>query len=348
MSVKMKAFLFIVVLVMGTGLFYLTTLGFFRSQDDYSWVLLSEAPPIGEHAAPLVSIVFFNENEGIAISPITVDKTNDGGKSFTSVHNWDYDGFSEIVLSKGQLWIVGAYKNKPRILQTDSRGFSWNNWKTINFTKSVSDSLNKKFDLFRDICFDGANDAWVVGDRGIVKITQESDTWAASDIFPTEHDMYGVLCSKSGEIWAVGNSSSVYRYKRGWEKIEVGGVNKEYDFHRIVSFGNEIWILGGRLVGDTDKHFRGILLKSKDGGQNWIEKTPRSALFLNDIFIHNKKGWLIGNRGEIYSTLNRGDLWKREKSPTKNDLINIFSLDAENTWIVGGRGTVLKYQNPSE
>jgi len=343
----MKVFL-LIILISGIGLFYLTSFVGGRSQDEHRWVLLSEAPPIGEHAASLVSILFFNKNEGISISSITVDKTNDGGKSFTPVHNWDYDGFSALVRSKGQLWIVGSYKDKPRILQTGSRGFSWNNWKPLNFAKPVSDDLNKKFDYFRDICFDGANNAWVAGDRGIIKITQENHTWAVSDIFPAKYDMYEVLCSKSGEIWAVGENSTVYRHKGGWEKIEIGGIEKEYDFHRIVSFDNEMWILGGRLVGDKDTYFRGILLKSKDGGQTWVDKTPRSADFLNDIFIYNKKGWLVGNGGEIYSTSTGGDSWRREKSPTKNDLIRIFFLDNENMWIVGGRVTVLKYQGSFE
>ena len=65
---------------------------------------------------------------------------------------------------------------------------------------------------------------------------------------------------------------------------------------------------------------------------------------LNDIYIKDSNGWLVGTDGSLYSTRNGGNSWNKESSPTQNDLIKLFPLDSQNIWAVGERLSVLKYQ----
>ncbi len=347
MKISINLFiLFITIIITVTGSYCPSSLFESKDHKGSGWTLLSEAPEIAEHAAPLESIVFFDQNDAIATSAITIVKTYDGGKSLLTVKRWDDDGFSKIINYNGQLWIVGSHENRPTILNTKEQGFDWNQWKPIYFSNSATNDLDNSFDYFRDICFSSPTKAWVVGDQGMVGITFNGGNWEISDLLKTQSDIYGVLCTKFETVWAVGDGGRVYLFDSGWRQVNIPF--REYDFKRIVSFNDEIWLLGGRLFGKGEgSYYHGIALRSKDHGKTWENLTPRSANFLNDIVIYGSQGWLIGNGGEIYYSNNSGNTWRKTISPTKNDLLQIYFRDSENMWIVGGRTSVLKYeQNP--
>jgi photosystem II stability/assembly factor-like uncharacterized protein len=140
----------------------------------------------------------------------------------------------------------------------------------------------------------------------------------------------------------VGENSAVYHFQDGWTKKEI---NENSFFSRVVSFGQEIWILGGESSSVTKNSRKGILLRSQNNGQTWENKTLESASVLNDIYVKDKNGWLVGNEGSLYSTRNGGNSWNKENSPTQNDLIKLFPLNSQNIWVVGDRVSVLKYQS---
>lgn len=318
--------------------------GFFSAQSRMKWFLLTEAEPVFTHAGSFLSVIFFDKNNGLAIGSISIEKTNDGGTNWSAVKNWDENnrGFSSIISANGQRWIVGSEGKQPLILTTKSHGYNWEDWQKIDLVGKQTMELKTKFSVFYDMCFDPLGNAWAVGDGGIAQLTTGDKEWQVSNIAESKDTLYSVSCNSSGQVWAVGENGAAFHFQDGWAKKEM---NVNSVFTRVVSFGKEIWILGGESFSVAEDPRIGILLRSKDNGQIWENRTPESASVLNDIYIKGENGWLVGNDGSLYLTRNGGNSWNKEMGPTQNDLIKLFPLDSQNVWAVGGRGSVLKYQD---
>lgn len=345
---KTKILILIAALIaLFAGLVLLVPNGYLSVQNKMKWFLLTEAEPVFTHAGPYLSIFFFDKNNGIAVGSISIDKTNDGGTNWSAVKNWDENnrGFSSLISANGRLWIVGSEKNKPLILTTKTDGFNWEDWRPVVFDEKNLAELNSKFTSFREMCFDQSGNAWAVGDSGIAKMTVTDQNWGVSNVFGTTDRLFSVSCTDAGEVWAVGDNGAVFHFQNGWTKQEAKEIDENSFLTRVVSFGKEIWILGGERI--TQDSSKGILLRSRNDGQTWENKTPESASGLNDIYIVDGNGWLVGNDGSLYSTRNGGNSWSKERSPTQNDLIKLFTLDSQNVWAVGDRVSVLKYQSSS-
>jgi photosystem II stability/assembly factor-like uncharacterized protein len=182
----------------------------------------------------------------------------------------------------------------------------------------------------------------MVGKGGIIEVVNDEQYLKLASIFPTEETLYSVSCNGSGEAWAVGQNA-VFHYQNGWRRTDI---DKKYVFGKVVSSGNDVWLLGGDsslLANGTGE--AGILLRSLDGGQTWENKTPESAAVPYHLFLKDGKGWLVGAQGNIYYSSDNGNSWTKSKSPTQNDLTNIFFLDLNNVWISGDKATLLKYQD---
>lgn len=86
---------------------------------------------------------------------------------------------------------------------------------------------------------------------------------------------------------------------------------------------------------------KGIILKTTDGGKQWIKQTDSSKTFLSQIFFVDKlNGWAVGaESGTGYSvvlkTTNGGENWI--KLPlTTGPLLSVFFINSNTGWIVGG------------
>ena len=315
-------------------------------QDQLKWSLFTEADPVAIDAGPFLSVFFFDKNNGIAISPITIDKTIDGGTNWSAVQNWDENnrGFSSLVSANGQLWIVGSENNRPFILTTINQGFTWEDWNKVDFVGGGLER-RKEFTKFTDLCFDQSGSAWAVGDGGVVQLRPDDKDMQVLSIIGSKDILYSISCDSSGHVWAAGENNTVLRYHDGWKRIESG---KLATFWKVVAYEKETWLLGEENPSNEKNLRKGILLRSKNGGQTWEDVTPESANVLRDISISGEGGWLVGDGGSLYSTKDRGTSWNKEKSPTQNNLFSIFFLDSQNVWVVGDRASVIKYQNFSE
>ncbi len=93
----------------------------------------------------------------------------------------------------------------------------------------------------------------------------------------------------------------------------------------------------------------GILAKTVDGGLNWTINTIYGAS-LNNIAFNGSKGALIGDDGLIRLTNDGGNTWgttipgfaAQPTNFTEKDLYGMFWADADNLWIVGSEGTIIK------
>ena len=85
----------------------------------------------------------------------------------------------------------------------------------------------------------------------------------------------------------------------------------------------------GWICGDN-----GIILKTTNGGANWVRKTNRTQESLKNIFFSNlNKGWVVGTNGTILHTDNSGDSWQPQEIDTDQILKAGYFLNDSTGWI---------------
>ena len=88
---------------------------------------------------------------------------------------------------------------------------------------------------------------------------------------------------------------------------------------------SDIGFIGGR---------NGLLLKTTDGGGNWVETTPITSNDLEDIFfINENKGWIAGERGTVLITSDGGENWDSIKTNIKKRFFAINFVTENYGWI---------------
>lgn len=86
----------------------------------------------------------------------------------------------------------------------------------------------------------------------------------------------------------------------------------------------------------------GVVLKTVDGGVNWISVSPPvNAYFKRVRFLNSSLGYIVGAGGEILKSNDGGESWLRLSSGTTEALNDIFILSETNVCVVGDNGTVL-------
>lgn len=320
------------------------------SQPSTMWQVLTEGKH--PHNLPFDSIKFFDSSNGINLTALTVNRTTDGGRTWTTTLDYNNMGFYSLVFTdQTDGWIAGtevkktpdaeesreanASTRKPVILETNDRGLDW---RKIYVDESSLTSKDARFSTFLDICFDKSGKSWIVGDGGVVEGRIENETLKVLDVTYTKDSLNSVTCDESGKVWAVGDAGRVMHFQNSWKEMSL---NEDAFFKKVRTIGSDIWLIGGTRAPNEEK-IKGLLLRSRDDGQTWEDKTPSLANGLFDLYLNKNQGWLVGAAGTIFHTTDGGQTWQREKSPTNNDLMTVFFLNSYQGWIGGGRLTVLR------
>jgi len=86
----------------------------------------------------------------------------------------------------------------------------------------------------------------------------------------------------------------------------------------------------------------GVVLKTIDGGVNWISVSPPVNANFNRVrFLDTLNGYAVGDGGEIMKSNDGGDSWIRLATPTTEDLNDLAVMSATGICAVGDNGTVL-------
>jgi len=90
----------------------------------------------------------------------------------------------------------------------------------------------------------------------------------------------------------------------------------------------------------------GLILKTTDGGTNWISQPSGTVMELFDVdFLNPNNGIVVGWDGTILRTTDTGTSWTLQASGTTNRLFGIHYLDLNTQIAVGEDGIILRTTN---
>jgi photosystem II stability/assembly factor-like uncharacterized protein len=97
----------------------------------------------------------------------------------------------------------------------------------------------------------------------------------------------------------------------------------------------------GYAVGES-----GTIIKTTDGGLNWIIQTSGTINNLYSVFFTDMNtGYAVGDSGIILKTTNGGINWVNRTSGTLNKLRSVFFADINTGYAVGNNGVILSTIN---
>jgi photosystem II stability/assembly factor-like uncharacterized protein len=276
------------------------------------------------HAEPILSLFFFNQSHGLAITPTHLLETNDGGRTFEKRLSQEEGSLQSLVFVDARTgWIAGSELRdgvaNPLVLNTIDGGVTWQK-------RSVESAgrLSALSFCTRDVgCAAGGN--------AIVQTSDGGGTWRQQYTGEREDHLYGIFCLSPEEIWAVGESGLVLNTRDGgttWAQKDLG---VDVTLSRIRFFGDTGWIIG----------FNGTLLRTRDRGTNWEAVRLNTNQPLLDIHFDGPTGWIVGGGGTILRSADAGKSWHDEPALTNNDLLTLFFIDRGHGWIGGASQTVL-------
>ncbi|MBM4260216.1 MAG: hypothetical protein FJ145_02125 [Deltaproteobacteria bacterium] len=93
-----------------------------------------------------------------------------------------------------------------------------------------------------------------------------------------------------------------------------------------------------------------LLIAQCIGNQAFAAQPKEPALAENfyGVSIVGDHVWIVGYYGTILYSQNRGQTWRKQKSPTRNALFASHFLDRQRGWIAGSYGTLLRTDNGGE
>ena len=271
----------------------------------------------------LYDVNFVNNDDGWVVGYSgTVAYSSNGGSTWTpqsSNTNRALKGVYFTTSDKG--WAVGE---DGTILRTTNGGQSWSTWNS-----DVSVDLNA-------IQFTNNNRGWIVGQAGTILTTSNNYTWNPRSS-GTQFSLNDVYFASSYRGWAVGSYGTILRSTNGgltWTPQDSGTTATLYGVKFVDYYAG--WAVGSS----------GVILHTHDGGDTWTRQTNGVPyVLLRDVdFINSSEGWAVGDgSGVILYTGDGGSTWSRLSDVVNDNLRAVQFRDADNGWVAGSYGTILKY-----
>ena len=297
------------------------------------WQKLSESKD--PHVVPFLSLFFFDPNSGVAITSSSVERTSDGGRTWTSlIPEGNGKSFHALTFINSMTGFVVGVERKnneysPMILRTDDGG---RNWDETN-VKPPS-SVNAVKPRLQSVSFCNELIGWATGADLIAYTRDGGRTWDTRRL-EVDRQLLGIACISPLQAIAVGQRGLVLLTKDGGKKWNQQ-TNGNADLLRVRFNGTEGWILGG-TEGTS------VLLRSGDGGETWHPQSIEANHTLLDIYLNGNDGWIVGAKGTILYSCDAGRTWKIEPNYTTSDLTALFFLSPHEGWAGGDKRTLLYF-----
>ncbi len=308
----------------------------------------------------LRTISFYNINNGICAGDWgKILSSTDGGTSW-SVFTDPYQGFFKHSIYKDaqNVFISGGGVN---IYRSSNNG---QNWILSYVNSSLISSINFN-SQGRGFAFGQANDVFTTFNNGI--------EWTRMSTNGLNPSVFGSSITPGGTIWVAADSSMILNSTNSgasWNEIIRNYITQEnlnslYFINQMTGFacgdkgvlikstnGGSNWKHTGfnetnklKSVVFTDNNsgyvcggngsFQGIIYKTTNAGETWINQY-RDSSHLNTIqFINTMTGWAAGVKGVYLTTTNGGNNWI--KTSFQDTTINHIYFLNNNTGFISSR-----------
>ncbi len=248
----------------------------------------------------------------------------------------DYNGVAFISPNEG--WVAGV-----SALDMDSPGY-------IGHTRDGGSTWEKAevtiSQMLTDIYFVDEKHGWAVGQQGLIVGTTDGGKRWDIQTSKVGNWLKGVHFVSPEVGFAVGmeetivqtdNSGRQWHVLRGGEVASAVG-DEETIVLNAVQFIDEStgWVTGVRISPETGGQ-DGLVQKTTDGGQNWVDQPTNIPDILEDIFfVDANNGWAVGENGIVLHTANGGESWDIQTSGTEEKLLSVGFADNNTGWAAGG------------
>jgi photosystem II stability/assembly factor-like uncharacterized protein len=282
--------------------------------------------PVDNGNAWLLNIYFFNEKLGFACGNTDqIFRTEDGGKTWQAIPSKGYYSlYNMYFTSEYNGFCVGQY---GAIYHTTDRGLTW---------KQEAKEMTLR--LYA-VCFPDKYNGVTIGTEGMVLTTNDmGETWQKRNKLGNgnllglyfKDDVTGYIIDSEGYFYKTTDKGLSWQtIAKPFDKIS------EYTDNSVkIKFWDEN---NGLLLAQ-------YLYKTSDGGKSWNQIGDIGGK--NMYFITPENGYIVGNYGSIYHTLDGGLSWEKQNSWTDiYDLVDVCFYNDKIGFITGYGGTVLKTKN---
>lgn len=295
---------------------------FSSEQDSFKFSSISKVPTNVVHN--LNSIIFANDKLAIAVGDSgTIIWSSDAG------FNWQNKDFEK----KVNFSDVYSSPSGKTIMIGDSSSIYYSN----NFVDSLQQiPFPKGFTFFR-IRFLDDETGFITGNKGIILKTINGGLNWYKVLTNTNDLIFDLAFIDSKKGFAVGWNGMLLKTTNGgetWTKIDIGGRDnylKSIDFTKS-GFG---LIVGGD----------GTVLRTTNYGEHWEEmKITDIGGLQRVLFISELSAILIGNRGTIMVSKDKGETWKIIDSQIYSNMNAITKNLYGKIFIAGVNGMIFKIE----
>jgi photosystem II stability/assembly factor-like uncharacterized protein len=264
-----------------------------------------------------------------------VDRTEDGGKTWRTVHQWpDIGECNDILLQPGtgRVWAVGE-----KVLRAEYPG-----WK---FVEQKIAGLPGQIGQISAILFSRSGEVgWMTARSGhILRTADKGERWSVVHQFEGGRELRAIAFDSAGNRGiAVGDAAAL--------TSEDGGRN--WAMRKLPApeaFLNSVWISadGKTAFAVTGSDEKGRIYRSENHGVTWKEvlNPTDASLFAITFSADGQLGWISGSDSTMLRTQNGGRTWSNaqviipDDSRFKADTIFFGDLSFERTgrhgWVVG-------------
>lgn len=178
---------------------------------------------------------------------------------------------------------------------------------------------------------------WAVGVNGtILKTGNGGVSWTAYSGIDPSVNIDGVWFNSLFTGWAVGTGGTIFKTTNNgtaWTG-QTSGVTHDLKGVHFLN-GNNGWV-----VGNNGAH--SVVLSTTNGGTNWSSQTVSSTRFTGVRMVDDFTGYIVGQAGILYKTVDAGISWFPLTSGTSVDLRGLSFVTPDLGWVVGNSGTILK------
>jgi photosystem II stability/assembly factor-like uncharacterized protein len=232
-------------------------------------------------------------------------------------------------------FVVGGWPDDCILLTTDAG----DTWSPQTYPEVGGDGI------LLEVRFSDDMNGWVVGQcNTILHTTDGGATWIAQS---TEKiTLNSIFCLDSNALWIAGldTSGAVINHTTNggdtWIRQQTGlatAANDVFFTNDSIGIMAAGWGVGwGWIMGETIDG--GFILHTTNSGETWtIQEHYEDLTGLYGVFFANDStGTVVGTGGTILHTTNAGATWTSQTSGTTVELWDVFFVNADTGFVVGG------------